>query len=150
MNGAETLPEHPGRRPDRQRLRFEGSTRRTAPDGRCRITVRLEWCGRALEGEAEGLDTHHGRVRAAAEAALAAALAAAWRRVHLALLGVKSVRAFDGWVVVVRLNALLGERPLKLLGAASCEEEVEVERAAALAVLDATNRVLEGEGPGGG
>lgn len=145
MNGADPLPEQSGRRPERQRLRFDGSTRRTAPDGRCRVTVRLEWCGRVLEGEAEGLDTHHGRVRAAAEATLAAALAAAWRRVHVALIGVKSVRAFDGWIVVVRLTAQVGERPLKLLGAASCEEEAELERAAALAILDATNRVLEGE-----
>lgn len=149
MNGADSLPDHPAAAPPRQRLRFDTSTRDTAPDGRCRIGVCLEWCGRTLEGRAEGVDTHHGRLRAGAEAALAACLSAAWRRVHLTLLGVKSVRAFDGWVVVVRITAEVGERHLKLLGAASCEDESDVERTAALAVLDATNRVLEAEGRGG-
>ena len=72
-------------------------------------------------------------------------MAGARRRIHLELLGVKAVRAFDGWVVVARLGALVGERSLKLLGAASCEDEAALPRAAALAVLDGTNRVLERE-----
>lgn len=147
MNGS-SIDDAPPDGP-RQRLRFDGLTRRSDADGRCRVSVRLEWCGRELEGAADGVETLHGRVRASAEAALAAALAAAWRRVHLSLMGVKAVRAFDGWVVVARLAAEVGERRLKLLGAASCEEDGDVERAAALAVLNATNRVLEGEGRGG-
>jgi hypothetical protein len=127
----------------RQRLRFDALVHESAPDGRCRVTVRLEWCGRTIEGHAEGLETHHGRVRASAEACLQAAVAAAGKRVHLSILGVKPVRAFDGWVVVVRVHGDAGARTVRLLGASSCEGEAGLEKAAALAVLDGTNRLLE-------
>jgi hypothetical protein len=83
-------------------------------------------------------------VRASAEAALAAALAAAGRHVRLELVGVKAFRAFDGWVVVVRVLGSAGERGFRLLGAASSEDEAGLPRASAEAVLDATNRVVEG------
>ena len=107
------------------------------------MSVRLEWCGRTIECDARGLETHHGRVRASAEAALAAALDATGKRVELDLVGVKAVRAFDGWVVVVRINGAAKGRHYKLLGSASCEEETQLSRTSAIAVLDATNRVLE-------
>ncbi len=126
----------------RQRLRFDELTHQTGTDGRCRIAVQLEWCGRSLRGEAEALETHHGRVRAAAQAALGAALAAATGRIDFELVGVKAFRAFDGWVVVVRVIAD-GQGPaVRLLGASSSEDEDGLERASARAVLDATNRIL--------
>lgn len=127
----------------RQRLRFEEVGHQATPDGRCRITVRLEWCDRTFEGVGEGVETQHGRVRASAEACLEAALAGTGKRVHLELIGVKAVRAFDGWVVVVRLTGEAEGRAFRLLGASSCEGTDGLERAAALAILDATNRVLE-------
>ena len=129
--------------PARQRLRFDDLTRESGTDGRCRVTVKLEWCGRTMEGSVEGLETQHGRVRASAEACMAVATAAAGKRVHLELIGVKAVRAFDGWVVVTRLIADDGSGTTRLLGASSTEDESGVERAACLAVLDATNRILE-------
>lgn len=110
--------------------------------------VVLEWCGRTLSGSSEGVETHHGLIRSAAAASLDAALAATGKRLHLDLVGVKSVRAFDGWIVVVRVNGQAGGRPYKLLGSASCEEEEDLPRAAALAVLDASNRLLERYVPG--
>lgn len=128
----------------RQRLRFDELIHETHLDGRCRVTVQLEWCGRSFSGSAEGVETPHGRVRASAEACLAAALAAAGKRVHLELIGVKAVRAFDGWVVVVRVVGDLGGKRFRLLGASSAEAEADVERAAGRAILDATNRILEG------
>jgi len=127
----------------RQRLRFDELVHETTPDGRCRVTVDLEWCGRTLQGTAEGLETLHGRVRASAEACLEATLAAAGKRLHLELIGVKAFRAFDGWVVVVRLLGESGGKSFRLLGASSSETESGVERAAGLAILDASNRVLE-------
>lgn len=127
----------------RQRLRFDELIHETRPDGRCRVTVRLEWCDRIILGSADGLETHHGRVRASAEACLAAALSAAGKRLHLELIGVKAFRAFDGWVVVVRLVGEAEGKRMRLLGASSTEHEAEVERAAGLAILDATNRILE-------
>jgi hypothetical protein len=128
----------------RRRLRLDAVVCDTAPDGRCLLSVDLEWCGRVVRGEARSLDTHHGRVRASADAALAAALAAAGRHVHLELVGVKAFRAFDGWVVVVRVLGSAGDKDFRLLGAASSEEERGLPRASAEAVLDATNRVVEG------
>lgn len=126
----------------RQRLRFDELTHRTEADGRCRIAVQLEWCGRSLRGEVEALETHHGRVRAAAQAALVAALAAAAGRIAFELVGVKAFRAFDGWVVVVRVIADAAGSTVRLLGASSSEDEEGLERASAQAVLDATNRIL--------
>lgn len=127
----------------RQRLRFDEILHESAPDGRCNVGVRLEWCGRMLEARAEGLETHHGRIRAAAAATLDAALAAAGKRIHLELLGVKAVRAFDGWVVVVRVAGEVSGRSFRLLGSASCEDEEGLTKAAAQSILDATNRLLE-------
>jgi len=127
----------------RQRLRFEEIRYESGPHGRCRVSVRLEWCGRVLECSAEGLETHHGRIRATASATLDGALAAAGKRIHLELLGVKAVRAFDGWVVVVRLAGEAGDRTFRLLGSASCEDDDGLTKAAAHSVLDATNRLLE-------
>lgn len=127
----------------RQRLKFEELVHQSAPDGRCRIGVHLEWCGRTLREWAEGVETHHGRIRAAAEATLRAALAAAGERVHLDLVGVKAFRAFDGWIVVVRVNGSADGKSYKLLGSSSCEEEAQLSQTAVQAVLDATNRILE-------
>ena len=61
----------------------------------------------------------------------------------LQLVGVKAVRAFDGWVVIARLSGE-GPKSQRLLGAAPCETDEELPHAAVQAVLDATNRVLEG------
>ncbi len=129
--------------PQRQRLKFEELVHETGPDGRCRIGVRLEWCGKTIEHTAEGLETHHGRLRASADAALSAATEATSNRVHLDMVGVKAVRAFDGWVVVVRANGEANEHTYKLLGCAACEEDTNLLRTVAMAVLDATNRLLE-------
>ncbi len=143
---AATAPEGesaaPG--PPRRRLRLDKVSCEAASDGRCLLSVALDWHGRSVCSEASALDTLHGRVRASAEAALAAALDAAGRHVRLELVGVKAFRAFDGWVVVARILGSAGQRNLRLLGASSSEEEVGLPRASVEAVLDAINRVVEG------
>lgn len=128
----------------RRRLRFDGLRNDTTPDGHCRIGVRLEWYDRVYDAEVEGLQTHHGLIRASASAALQCALAAAGPRMHADLAGVKAVRAFDGWVVVVRLNGEAEGKTMALLGASSCEDDEDLAKTTVQAVLDATNRVLEG------
>jgi len=127
----------------RQRLRFEELVHESAPDVRCRITVRLEWQGRKIQGQSEGLETLQGRLRAAAEATLHATITAMTTHPHFDVVGVKAIRAFDGWVVVVRVNGAAEGRTYKLLGSASCEDEDRLPHTAALAVLDATNRLVE-------
>ncbi|MCG6957420.1 MAG: hypothetical protein LJF04_15630 [Gemmatimonadetes bacterium] len=127
----------------RERLKFEEVVHSAAPDGMCRMAVRLEWRGTMLQGLVQGADTEYGRMRSAAAATLEAVLAAAGGRIDLELMGVKAVRAFDGWVVVARLQGAAEGRPYRLLGSASCENDDGLIRAAALTVLDATNRLME-------
>jgi hypothetical protein len=126
----------------RERLRFEEVMHSAAPEGMCRIGVRLEWRGTMLQGLMHGADTEYGRMRSAAAATLEAILAAAGGRVDLELMGVKAVRAFDGWVVVARIQGTAEGRPYRLLGSAACEDDEGLLRAAAISVLDATNRLM--------
>ncbi len=127
----------------RQRLRLEDLRHHSTQDGRCRVEVRLEWCGVFHSGIEEGLETQQGRLRAATLAALTAVGAAGGEALELELAGVKAVRAFDGWVVVAAVRGTSHGERLRLLGSASCDDEERIERSAALAVLDATNRVVE-------
>ena len=134
----------------RSRLRFDSLKHVTTPDGSGRVSVRLEWGGRMYEGTVSCLETQQGILKAASQAALAAALAsrsvnghASSGRIDLEVVGVKAVRAFDGWVVVARINGSKGEERYRLLGAAPCEEEDDLPTAAVKAVLNASNRVME-------
>lgn len=128
----------------RSRLRFESIAHRSGHDGRCRVSVRLEWEGQSHERACESLETFQGRLDAAARATLAGVVAAAiGDRADLQLVGIKAVRAFDGWVVVARINGKDPGRSYRLLGSAPCEGEDELPRTAARAVLNALNRVVE-------
>ena len=106
----------------------------------------MEWTrGRSYRGEAEGIQTLEGELRAAAQAALQAAERATGERLRLELRGVKAVRVFDSWVVVVLVRGFAeggGHRPFRLMGALPCTDE-NTPRCAAVAALDAINRVLE-------
>ena len=125
----------------RSRIRFESLDSETTRDGSCNVTVRLEWDGEMFRATAAGLKTRQGMLKAATQAALAATLSTTDNGIHLDLVGVKAVRAFDGWVVIARLS---GDSPdsLRLLGAAPCETQQELPQAAVHAVFDATNRVI--------
>lgn len=127
----------------RSRPRFDGLAITSAPGGRCQIGVKLEWYGEVIERSVTGIATQQGRLRAASQAALDSALEVVRHRAQLSLVGVKAVRAFDGWVAIVRVNGEVSGRAYRLLGSAACEEEEDLARAAAIAVLNATNRVLE-------
>ena len=124
----------------RTRVRFESLDCETTRGGSCNVTVCLEWNGETYRATEAGLETQQGIIKAATQAALAATLSAAGSEIRLQLVGVKAVRAFDGWVVIARLN---GESR-RLLGAVPCERDEELPQAAVQAVLAATNRVLEG------
>ena len=136
----------------RSRLRFDGLSHVRTPDGSGRVSVRLEWGGQMYEGTVSCLETKEGVLKAAAQAALRATLASrrprggnghAYGSLDLEVVGVKAVRAFDGWVVVTRINGSHGEERYRLLGAAPCEGEDDLPGAAVKAVLNASNRVLE-------
>lgn len=127
----------------RSRLRFETLERDSSPDGRCRITVSLEWSGGLVfRGSAEGTTTLEGETRTAALATVRAAIEATEERLSLTLMGVKAIRAFDAWVVIVSVRAETDEKEYNLIGAYACPE-AQTTRGAVLAALDASNRILE-------
>lgn len=131
----------------RTRLRFDSLEHVTTPDGSGRVSVRLEWGGDYYEGTVSCLETQQGVLKAASQATLAATLssmaALASDQIHLEVVGVKAVRAFDGWVVVTRINGSAGADQYRLLGAAPCETEEDLPGAAVKAVLNASNRVMQ-------
>lgn len=131
----------------RSRLRFEGLEHEVTPDGSGIVSVRLEWGGRTYEGSMPCLETLQGVLKAASQATLTATLASTRAHrsqgIQLEVVGVKAVRAFDGWVVVTRINGTAGDERLRLLGAAPCEVEEDLPNAAVKAVLNASNRVME-------
>ena len=144
LNRREAMEQSKGAR---SRLRFDSLEHVTTPDGSGRVSVRLEWAGAIYEGEVPCLQTQQGVLRAAAQCTLAATLRSTSLEpvdgIRLEVVGVKAVRAFDGWVVVARINGEAGGETYRLLGAAPCEREEDLPAATVKAVLNASNRVLE-------
>ncbi len=120
------------------RVRLTDVRVQRAPSGRQRVEVALDTPdGRRVTGTFEDVPTATGDVRIAAEAALAALRSALPSLPSLVVAGTKTLRAFDQTVTLVLIGEAAG--PARLLGAA-CNEE-NVARAAAVAVLNATNRL---------
>ncbi len=127
--------------PSQDRLRFAQFTLERLPNGRCRSKVELTWReSERFGGNGEGLSSQAGELRCAAEATVVALTQAVGGAVRFDLLGVKAVRAFDATVVIVSLSVLDDAGPHRVVGSYLCETEPA--RGAALAVLNATNRIL--------
>jgi hypothetical protein len=127
----------------RGRLRFMDLEFRPSPDGHGTVVVRMEWRGETLTGEASGVATREGDLRMGANASLATIRAVAGEAVDAELVGVKAVRAFDAWVVIASVRAQALGRDHRLLGAKAVDDQADLTRGAAIAVLDSLNRVLE-------
>ena len=127
----------------RERLRFVDFELRRLQNGRCRARVVLEWKpDEQFIGTAEELGSQAGELRCAAQAAVGAIERAVGEatKVRFELLGVKSVRAFDATVVIVSLTSREDSRASRLVGSYITDDFSA--RGAALAVLNATNRLL--------
>ena len=123
------------------RLRFEEFGFQRLPNGRCRARVVLTWAdGRRFEGASDGVTSQTGELRCCAAAAVQALERAVETKLTFELLGVKAVRAFDATVVIVSLSARAPTEATRLVGSALTE--MDPPRGAALAVLNATNRLL--------
>jgi hypothetical protein len=124
-----------------ERLRFAEFTLDRLPNGRCRARVGLTWRdSEQFTGEGEGLASQAGELRCAAQACVVALGQAVQGVMSFELLGVKAVRAFDSTVVIVSL-AVQGEgQGQRVVGSYLTEQDTA--RGAALAVLNATNRIL--------
>ena len=129
--------------PSGDRLRFAEFTLDRLPNGRCRARVGLTWKdSEQFTGESEGLGSQAGELRCAAQACVNALAQAVQGQEGLGfeLLGVKAVRAFDATVVIVSLAAHGEGSGHRVVG--SYLTETDSARGAALAVLNATNRIL--------
>jgi hypothetical protein len=124
-----------------ERLRFAEFMLDRLANGRCRAKVGLTWKeSEAFTGEDEGLGSQAGELRCAAQACVNALTQAVQGEMSFELLGVKAVRAFDATVIIVSLAVQGDGRGHRVVG--SYLTETDAPRGAALAVLNATNRIL--------
>ena len=129
----------------RERLRFESFILEEFQNGSCTARVQFGWEGGVIySGEAEGIRTMEGGLRAAAHAALQALGAATGGSLTLELIGVKAVRVFDMWVIITAARGRNDGEALRLTGSFTCESDDDVAKGAVLALMNATNRVLTG------
>jgi hypothetical protein len=149
--------------PSGPRLRFGSLEHRTLPNSRFQVQVTLR--GRENQpfmGTAEGTSLAEGRMRAGAEATIQALVSYLDGTLALSFRGARTIRSFDSYVVVVALRAHSGERArgqeeepeeLSLIGCVAISDR-NLARGAALAVLNASNRIMErpvaAPGPGEG
>jgi hypothetical protein len=122
----------------RRRVRFVAATVDSSRVGRAVARVELEWAGQVHVGELEGETGAAPEQRLAALATLEALGKVMEGRVRFQLVGIKPMRAFDADVVVALLRSDVDGR--SLLGAALAADDPN--RAASVAVLNATNRIL--------
>lgn len=123
------------------RIRFEDFTLDQQPGSRCAVQVVLGWKpGDGFSGKSDGVDSPTGQLRCAANATARALEQAFGEEVQLSVLGVKAIKAFDAVLVVVSLTSHSRGQDQRLVG--SCMVEDDLARGAALAVLNATNRLL--------
>lgn len=126
------------------RLVFASFEFRRFPNGLCRAEVQLErQDGERFTGIAEGSGSVTVGLRCAAQASVSALQKVAPPERAFELLGVKAVSAFDSTIVIVSVSVRLENRRRRFVGTYVAVESSE--RAAAIAVLNATNRVLDGD-----
>jgi hypothetical protein len=124
-----------------ERLRFAEFTLDRLANGQCRARVGLTWRGsEQFAGEAEGLGSQAGELRCAAQACVSALVQAVAGQIGFELLGVKAVRAFDATVVIVSIAVQSDGTTHRVVG--SYLTDADPARGSALAVLNATNRIL--------
>ena len=125
----------------RDRLRFVDFSFQRSPSGVCVAEVLLGWHdGSVIKGRAAGQSGPMGDLRLSADAALRALEQFSNHELHFELIGVKLVRAFDENLVIVSIAMRGDPNPTRLIGADLASNDVN--RGDAIAVLNATNRVL--------
>lgn len=123
------------------RFRFKEFALDRLPGSRCKARVVLAITDDEVwVGEAEGLASQAGELRVAADACVVALSKAIQAKATLELLGVKAVKAFDNNVIIVSMAYTEDGRGQRLVGCILADADNA--RGAALAVLNATNRIL--------
>jgi hypothetical protein len=126
--------------PRRERLKFAEFSFTRTPSGQCSAEVTLEWDDGLHVGRAIGQSSPLGDFRVAAEATLRSLEEFAKDSMHFELLGIKHVRAFDSNLLIVSVSLREDSQLTRLVGCYLAETDTR--RGAAMAVLNATNRVL--------
>lgn len=127
-------------KPRQGRLRFAQFTFVRTPAGTGTAEVVLELDRAEFTGKSSGQSSAMGDMRLSAEAALKALQAFGAGDYKFELLGIKHLRAFDTNLLIVSILVQQAERTIRVVGCALAE--IDTQRGAALAVLNATNRVL--------
>ena len=126
---------------DDERLVFSNFIFNRFPDGRCKARVELTRLdGGMFVGTREGKGTETVALRCAAQASVDAIQQVVESGRSFELLGVKSVHAFDSVIVIVSVGVTDQDGHRRLVGTYVADKGAE--RAAAVAVLNATNRYL--------
>ena len=136
---AHTLPTEGGYGTMSRDVLFQNVEVSSIRPNKVRVTVTLEWDGEVVSAEEDAADTPNMRLQAAARAT-AAALDQAVDAGTIDLIGAQFVEAFDTTFVFVGVSVLTGRDTALHTG--TCEVKRGAEQAAALGVLDATNRWL--------
>ena len=124
----------------RERLEFVDFAFTRTPSGQCSAQVSLEWGEVIFSGRAIGQSSTFGDLRVSAEAALRALEDFAKDTLRFELLGLKHIRAFDSDMLIVSISARENGVMTRLVGC--CLADTDTRRSAAMAVLNATNRLL--------
>lgn len=121
-----------------RRVRFLHSRLSRGAAGRVVASVGLEWGGEEYEREVEGESGGPVELRLAALATLRTLEAVIGGVLEFRLVGIRALRAFDADLIVVLLRT--EHSPSPLIGASLAMDDPI--RSAAVAVLNATNRIL--------
>jgi hypothetical protein len=138
---ADVKPE-PVALPEGRTLYFEDVEVRGSRAKGVAVKVTLRRGTEQFVGEAEGMESEKSRIELAARAALAAIACCDGGVLKLSFEGAKVIDAFDRELVMVGVIVRQGRNNVLLTG--TCEVTESAETASALAVLNATNRWIEG------
>jgi primosomal replication protein N len=136
----EHIPDHRPPLGRRERLKFVEFKFDKSPAGRTHVEVGLEYQGMRYTGRAEGQSTPLVDLRLAADAVAQAVQSFLGVGAKLEVVGVKLTRSFDADVAICAVRWHPSSSGL-LVGC--CLADRNQPRAAALAVLNATNRMVE-------
>jgi hypothetical protein len=122
-----------------RRARFLGIEVDQVRAGWCVARVELEWDGKVYKGSAEGEAIAAGEMRSCAQATLQALESVIGGAATFNLIGIKATRIFDTELVAVLLRSEQASGQ-QLIGSSLVTDDLR--HASALAVLNATNRLL--------
>lgn len=123
-----------------KRIKLENFELDTVPGTQSSTKVVLQWApDDAYVGTANGEDSPRGQLRCGAEATAEALQMASEGFVELDVLAIKAIEGFDTVLAIVAMRSDAAEIDARLSG--SCLIKDQASRSAAMAVLDATNRL---------